>query len=150
MIVNFNYGVDTLNTNDISKIKEIIKKFNWCTKSEDFVKSEGHLQQLIYLWFHDEFKQYRGLLYHNYNNPRSIIQGAKLIGLGLVKGNPDLTLAISNGIYSAMYIELKFGNEKPKIDQIIQIDRLQKAGNYVCMCNNFDDAKEEIISYLHV
>lgn len=110
--------------------------------------TEAKLQSDLIIWFWNEFKEFRGLLYHNYNNPRNAINGAQLIALGLIKGNPDLTLAIPRGGYGALYIELKKPGEKPRKDQVKQMDRLTGAGNCVEWADNVEDAKAIILKYL--
>ena len=89
-------------------------------------KSELQLQSKIYTWFYNKFpefrikstdkktKQPRCLLVHNFLNPRSVQEGAKLGGCGLTKGLPDLTLLVPSGKYHALFIELKIGKNKPR------------------------------------
>lgn len=111
-------------------------------------KSESQHQAAVIKWFWNEFKGYRGLLYHNFNNPRNQIQGAQLVALGLMKGNPDLTLAVPRGGFGALYLELKKPGEKPRADQVKQMDRLKKAGNLVEWADNAEDAAKIISNYL--
>ena len=110
--------------------------------------SEDQHQKEVIVWFWNTHKEYRGLLYHNYNNPRNAIQGALLKGLGLMKGNPDLTLALPRGGYGALYIELKKVGEKPRPEQYIQMDRLEQAGNCVKWADNYPEVIEIIKNYL--
>jgi hypothetical protein len=110
--------------------------------------SEDQHQKEVIVWFWNNNRDLRGLLYHNYNNPRNAIQGALLKGLGLMKGNPDLTLAIPRGGFGALYIELKKIGGKPRPEQIIQMDRLERAGNCVKWSDNYIDAVEIIKKYL--
>ena len=112
------------------------------------VKTEAQHQAEVIIWFWNEYKEYRGLLYHNYNNPRNAINGAQLIALGLVKGNPDLTLALPRGDFGALYIEMKKPGEKPRESQVKQMDRLREAGNCVNWCDNSNEAIEIIKKYL--
>ena len=110
--------------------------------------SEAKHQADVISWFWNEFKDYRGLLYHNFNNPRNAINGSRLLALGLMKGNPDLTLAIPRGDFGALYIEMKKPGEKPRKDQLIQMERLKQAGNCVEWADNSEDAKNIILKYL--
>lgn len=113
-------------------------------------KSESQHQAAVIKWFWNEFKELRGLLYHNFNNPRNAVNGAQLVALGLMKGNPDLTLAVPRGDFGALYLELKKPGEKPRKDQVKQMDRLEKAGNKVAWADNAEDAAEIIVNYLNL
>jgi hypothetical protein len=75
--------------------------------------TEDKLQQDCFLWHNKEYPTKRGLLYHNFNNPRNAIQGAKLKSLGLVPGVADLTLLHNKKAY---FFELKTstGKQSPK------------------------------------
>lgn len=113
-------------------------------------KSESQHQAAVVKWFWNTFTEFRGLLYHNFNNPRNQIQGAQLIALGLMKGNPDLTLALPRGEFGALYIELKKPGEKPRADQVKQMERLKNAGNKVTWADNAEEAAEIIVNYLNL
>lgn len=111
-------------------------------------KSESQHQAALIKWFWNKYKQYRGLLYHNFNNPRNAINGAQLVAVGLIKGNPDLTLAVPKGGHGALYLELKKPGEKPRKEQLKQMERLKKAGNLVKWADNAEEAAEIIVNYL--
>ena len=111
-------------------------------------KSEAKIQSEVIIWFWNEFKEFRGLLYHNFSNPRNAINGSQLIALGLIKGNPDLTLAIPRGGYGALYLELKVPGQKPREDQVKQINRLKAAGNLVEWADSSEEAKKIILNYI--
>lgn len=112
------------------------------------MRSEAKEQSELIKWFWNEFPQFRGALYHNYNNPRNQINGAQLIALGLIKGTPDLTLAIPRDGFGALYIEMKKKGEKPRESQIKQQERLESFGNKVVNCDSFEKARDEIKKYL--
>lgn len=114
------------------------------------LKSESQHQAEVIRWFWNTFTDLRGLLYHNFNNPRNKIQGAQLVALGLMKGNPDLTLALPRGLFGALYIEMKKPGEKPRPEQLRQMDRLRNAGNKVEWADNAEEAKKIIIEYLNL
>ena len=71
--------------------------------------SEELLQQECFIWHSNNYPDKRGLLYHNYNNPRNEIQGAKLKSLGLVSGVADLTLLHNKKTF---FFELKTAEGK--------------------------------------
>lgn len=111
-------------------------------------KSEDQHQAAVVKWFWNKHKEFRGLLYHNFNNPRNRIQGAQLVALGLMKGNPDLTLALPRGGFAALYLEMKKPGQKPRPEQVKQMDRLKSAGNKVEWADNAEAAVEIIEKYL--
>jgi len=111
-------------------------------------KTESQHQAALIKWFWNTYKEHRGLLYHNFNNPRNKIQGAQLVALGLIKGNPDLTLSIPKKGFGALYLELKKPGEKPRAEQVKQMDRLKNAGNLVEWADNAEDAARIIYNYL--
>ena len=112
------------------------------------LKSEAQHQAEVVKWFWNTYPEYRGLLYHNFNNPRNKIQGSQLKALGLMKGNPDLTLALPRGDFGALYIEMKRPGEKPRESQVKQMQRLEAAGNCVSWSDSAEAAKELIKKYL--
>ena len=73
--------------------------------------TEDRLQQECFIWHSNTYPNKRGLLYHNFNNPRNAIQGAKLKTMGLVSGVADLTLLHKTKTY---FFELKTSNRTAK------------------------------------
>tara|TARA_R110002126_G_scaffold89252_2_gene213396 strand:- start:8335 stop:8718 length:384 start_codon:yes stop_codon:yes gene_type:complete len=111
-------------------------------------QTESQIQAEIIKWFWNDYKEFRGLLYHNFNNPRNAVNGAQLIALGLTKGNPDLTLAITRFGYGALYIELKKPGKRPEDHQVKQMNRLKDAGNLVTWSDSVEEVKILINIYL--
>ncbi len=77
--------------------------------------SEDKLQQECFIWHSNTYPKLRGLLYHNFGNPRNAIQGAKLKTMGLVSGVADLTLLHKGKAY---FFELKTETGKQSKRQI--------------------------------
>jgi hypothetical protein len=67
---------------------------------------------------------------------------------GLQAGVPDICLPIPKGDYGALYIEMKFGKNKPTNNQQEWIDKLKSHNNRVEICWGFDEAKDVILDYL--
>lgn len=120
-------------------------------------KSELEIQQKVYTWFYGKYKEYRippvknkprCLLVHNFLNPRSVVEGAKLQGAGLTKGFPDLSLLIPKGKYHGLHMELKMPGERPRMEQIQVLHALEEQGYKVCICDNHESAIKEIEEYL--
>lgn len=73
--------------------------------SDNKKMSEDKLQQLCYLWFHNTYSQYRGLLFHPANGgSRNSREGAKFKSMGVVPGVADLLFIFKDTIWA---IELK-------------------------------------------
>lgn len=127
-------------------------------------KSELHLQQIIWLWFYNTYPEYRlpsvgkiprCLLIHNLLNPRSKVEGAKLVSCGLTKGFPDLTLFVAKKGYHALHIELKkpplhkgLASVKPRKEQLEVLGALEIQGYKCVVCDTHEDAQRVIIDYL--
>ena len=71
--------------------------------------TEDRLQQDIFIYHCNTYPCKRGLFFHNFNNPRNAIQGAKLKTLGLVSGVADMTLLHNGKTY---FFELKTATGK--------------------------------------
>jgi len=119
-------------------------------------KSELQIQQMVWTWFYNQYPQYRlpavgsnprCLLVHNYNNPRSMVAGSKLVSCGLTKGFPDLTLNVPSNGYHALHIELKMPGEKPSKEQIEVHEGLRVQGYAVEVCDDHEKAIECILNY---
>lgn len=76
--------------------------------------SELRLQQQCFIWFHNSFPEHRGRLFHNFQNPKSAIQGAQLKGLGLLSGVADFTLIANPMIYIELKTDKGFQSEAQK------------------------------------
>lgn len=78
---------------------------------------------------------------------------------GLKSGVPDLFLGCQGGEsdvpclgrvkkYSGMFIEMKFGKNKPNSNQRDWIKRLRDENYKVSVCYSFEEARDEILHYL--
>lgn len=117
-------------------------------------QSEEQLQAQCYQWFHNQFPALRGLLFHIPNGGnRSMREGATFKAIGVVAGIPDLMLCVPaklsmpHPIY-ALFIEMKAEKGKLSEAQIKAHSRLNAAGYYVHVCNNFESFKELITVHL--
>ena len=123
----------------------------------DYIPAEGQTayesveQQFFFewaaleAWKHPELR----LLYHIPNEgKRSARQGARMRAEGLRAGVPDICLPVPRGGYSALYIELKAGRNKPTPDQLAWLDALDKAGNKTAVCWGWQSASKAVVEYL--
>lgn len=87
--------------------------------------SEDRLQQECYLWFHNTYPQYRGLLNYNLNNSANVLQGKKNKEMGLQKGRSDMVFYFNS---KAFMLEAKTdkGYQSSKQKQWQEI--IEKAG----------------------
>ena len=109
---------------------------------------ESRLQSTCVRWFRYQMSQYAPLLFAIPNGgKRGKTTAAILVGEGVQKGVPDLFLAVPKTPYSGLFIEMKWGDNKPSADQIAMIERL-KAQGYVCeLCYSFDEFRAIITEY---
>lgn len=89
------------------------------------------------------------LLYANpLGGKRPIKTAMKMKEEGAKAGVPDITLPVPCGKYHGLYIEMKWGGNKPTVKQQWWIDRLIEQGYAVLVCYGFEDARDTILRYL--
>jgi len=103
--------------------------------------TEDRLQQDCFIWHSNTYPNKRGLLYHNFNNPRNAIQGAKLKTMGLVSGVADLTLLHKSKTY---FFELKTTTGRQSKSQIIWEAQIKKNEFYYKIIRDLATFKKEI------
>jgi hypothetical protein len=90
---------------------------------------------------------------------RSKRMGAQMKREGMKAGVPDIVLPHARGGYHALYIEMKRrrvagvkvelkAGTRPRENQRDWHSRLQRAGNRVCVCYGWEDARGVIERYL--
>jgi VRR-NUC domain len=75
-------------------------------------------------------------------------QGKWMVDEGLVKGVPDIMVASVNGTYAGLFIEMKYGKNKPSPEQLKVKETLEKEGYKLEICYSWEDAKAMTESYL--
>lgn len=92
------------------------------------------------------------LMYHVPNEGRrSAVTGARMREEGLRRGVPDICLPVARGGFHALYIELKRTKvSKVSDEQRAWIAALTAEGNRAVICYGFDEARREIVNYLHM
>ena len=111
--------------------------------------SEEKIQQELYIWFNNEYKEYRKLLHHLYSNPRNAVQGRMLASIGLVKGYPDLQLNVAKKGFNGLFLELKRPGEKPRKEQLEIMELLEAQGYFVAWSSDLEEMKDIIKNYLN-
>lgn len=76
--------------------------------------SEDALQQRCYMWFHNNYPQLRGLLFHVPNGgSRNPIEGKKFKAIGVVPGVADL-LFMFKGVTYCLELKTEKGRQSKK------------------------------------
>jgi len=75
---------------------------------------------------------------------------AKMKAEGVKASVPDIFLAYPMGKFHGLFIEMKYGQNKPTTKQNEWISRLQEAGYLTVVCYGFEEAEREILEYLEV
>lgn len=113
--------------------------------------SEEQEQATVFEWAEYQSNAYPELrfMYHPANEgKRSITAGATLKKVGLKKGVPDICLPAACGCYHGLYIEMKFGKNKPTKEQLEYLIFLNAQGYCVKVCYSADEAINTIAEYL--
>lgn len=111
-------------------------------------------QMLLFEWLeyaacaHPELK----MAYHIPNGGSRHAREAHNLRLqGVKPGVPDICLPVAKGGYNALYIELKRRKGgRVSDEQRAWIYALNQAGNRAVVCNGFEEARNEIESYINL
>lgn len=89
------------------------------------------------------------LLYHVPNEgKRTASAGGRLKAAGMRAGVPDLCLPVPRGGYHGLYIEMKYGKNKPTQAQNEWLDALREQGYFTAVCYGFYETVNTIRQYL--
>lgn len=75
-------------------------------------------------------------------------QAIKLKAEGLLPGIPDLCIPSARGGWFGLFIELKYGKNKPTPEQVRVMAYLEQAGYKCAVCYGFEQARDVILDYL--
>lgn len=67
---------------------------------------------------------------------------------GVKSGVPDVALMVPRGGYAGLWIEMKYGRNKPTVEQCRWIEALRGYGHRVEICYDWTDARAVIEEYL--
>ena len=113
-----------------SETTEQIKLFNWAKSREDIIP---------------ELR----LMYHVPNEGKRTQGGGTILkAAGLKSGVPDICLPVPRQGFHALYIEMKFGKNKPTKAQAEFMELLKAAGAKAAVCYSAEEAREVIRHYL--
>ena len=74
--------------------------------------------------------------------------GAVLKAMGLKTGVPDVVLPVASHNFHGLYLEMKYGNNKPTKAQEEYMAALRQQGYKTVVCYGAEEAKTEIMEYL--
>lgn len=113
-------------------------------------RSEDTEQIVVIRWAALQTARYPELkwLHHIPNGgSRNKAEAAKFKQMGVKSGVSDLCLPYPMGIYSGLYIEMKFGDNTLTDTQKQFLDDMEAAGNYVATCYTAQDAIHVLTEY---
>lgn len=89
------------------------------------------------------------LMFHVPNGGyRSKAEAARLKSEGVKPGVPDIFLPVPRGGCAGLFIEMKYGRNKPTDEQIAYIDALMHMGYQVAVCYGAGSAIDTITKYM--
>lgn len=89
------------------------------------------------------------LLFHVPNGgKRNAREAARFKAMGVKAGVPDLCLPVPMNGFAGLYIEMKYGRNKPTDAQEEWIDALRQQGYKVSVCYGGEEAVRELEEYL--
>ena len=115
------------------------------------IQHEGDEQAKLFNWIAFMKCRYPELdmLYHIPNGgSRNIKEAANLKRQGVRAGVPDLCLPVPSGKYHGLYIEMKYGKNKPTNNQREWLSKLKEQGYAVSVCYGWEEATKVICKYL--
>ncbi|MGN1138296.1 MAG: VRR-NUC domain-containing protein [Ruminococcus sp.] len=114
---------------------------------------EAVMQQQVFKWTDYMLGKYPelALIFHIPNGgSRNKIEAVNLKRQGVKAGVPDICLPVPRGKYHGLYIEMKYGNNKPTEKQSWWLKALSKQGYAVKVCYSFDETTKALIQYLNL
>ena len=111
---------------------EQVKLFNWAKEKESL-----HLHLSLMFAIPNGGKRHIGT-------------ALKLKNEGVKSGVPDVFLAVPKNGKSGLFIEMKYGKNKPSANQKWWIDSLRVEGYETVVCYGFEEARDAIIKYLEL
>ena len=113
--------------------------------------SEHNLQRHVFKWLQ---LQHPKLYAAAYSVPNGAKRSARLAAYmkaeGMKPGVPDICIAYPSNGFHGLYIELKIKKNRPTINQMEWLERLNDNGYLAAWLNNFEDVVETINKYAWV
>ena len=110
---------------------------------------ESNLQQSCVRWFRYQYSDYQNLLIAIPNGGyRNRTEAAILIGEGVVRGCPDLFLAVPKKGFAGLWIEMKAPKGRLTEYQQGMLIALENVGYMTHVCYSFDEFEKVVTNYL--
>lgn len=117
------------------------------------IQHEAREQEALFAWIRMQEKKHPELrLCFAIPNGgfRKAFEAHKLTLQGVRKGVPDLFLSVPRQGQHGLYLEMKYGKNKPSDEQKDFICRLMEQGYRVRICYGWQEAQQEIKNYLEI
>lgn len=79
---------------------------------------------------------------------RNKATAARLKAAGVKPGVPDIFLPVTRGNHAGLFVEMKYGSNKPTKEQQKYFDMLRREGYAVEVCYSCEEAIQAITAYL--
>lgn len=115
------------------------------------IQHEANEQEALFRWVGFIKQQHPevDLLYHIPNGgSRNQLEAAHLKRQGVRAGVPDLCLPVARGKFHGLYIEMKYGKNKPTQHQSDWLAALRNQGYAAVVCYGWQEAAEIISKYI--
>lgn len=114
---------------------------------------EAAEQEKLFRWaaFMEDRFPALGLLHHIPNGgSRNVLEAANLKRQGVKAGVPDVCLPVPSSGRHGLYIEMKYGKNKPTEKQRAWLTALKNQGYAVAVCYSWEQAQTVICKYLQI
>lgn len=116
------------------------------------IQHEANEQIKLFRWANFATAKYPclALLHHIPNGgSRNQLEARNLKLQGVKSGVPDICLPVPCGKHHGLYIEMKYGKNKPTDNQNRWLTSLHQNGYCTAICYGWEDAKKVIENYLN-
>lgn len=124
---------------------------SYYTRQQARRRSEATEQEALITWcriFENRYPELK-MIYHIPNGgSRNRLEAANLKRQGVKAGVPDLCLPVPKDGYHGLYIEMKYGKNKPTDNQEEWLESLRQYGYKTVVCYGADEARETIKQYI--
>ena len=124
---------------------------SYYTRQQARRRSEATEQEALITWcriFENRYPELK-MIYHIPNGgSRNQLEAANLKRQGVKAGVPDLCLPVPKEGYHGLYIEMKYGKNKPTDNQEEWLESLRQNGYKTAVCYGADEARETIKQYI--
>ena len=122
-------------------------------KLKNMKRSEDTEQIQVFNWEKVSRQYYKQLkwLYHIANGGLRVKgEATKLKAMGVKAGVSDICFPFPHGVYHVLFVEMKYGDNKPTEKQLEFLQDMQEAGHFTAVCYSAQAAVEIIRSYMEL